>query len=90
MTPTCGGAGEFIRVDRAQWQQRQNQPAAVRYRFSEAKPAPFTLSNTTCGNNPRWSILSASPWCCEEFPDAFGLTVDEVVAMGRTPHKRAV
>jgi iron complex transport system ATP-binding protein len=36
----------------------------------------------------------SSRWCAQriavvlqEFPDAFGLTVDEVVAMGRTPHK---
>ena len=36
----------------------------------------------------------SSRWCAQriavvlqEFPDAFGLTVNEVVAMGRTPHK---
>ena len=36
----------------------------------------------------------SSRWCAQriavvlqEFPDAFGLTVEEVVAMGRTPHK---
>jgi iron complex transport system ATP-binding protein len=40
-------------------------------------------------------VWQQSPRCCaqriavvlQEFPDAFGLSVEEVVAMGRTPHK---
>lgn len=36
--------------------------------------------------SPRWCAQRIAV-VLQEFPDAFGLTVDEVIAMGRTPHK---
>lgn len=36
--------------------------------------------------SPRWCAQRIAV-VLQEFPDAFGLTVEEVVAMGRTPHK---
>jgi iron complex transport system ATP-binding protein len=57
------------------------------YRFSKPESGEVLLDHQNV-----WK--QSSRWCArriavvlQEFPDAFGLTVDEVVAMGRTPHK---
>ena len=57
------------------------------YRFSKPESGEVLLDHENV-----WK--QSSRWCArriavvlQEFPDAFGLTVDEVVAMGRTPHK---
>lgn len=57
------------------------------YRFNRLESGEVTLDHRNI-----WR--QSSRWCAQriavvlqEFPDAFGLTVEEVVAMGRTPHK---
>ncbi|MCX4220793.1 ABC transporter ATP-binding protein [Pseudomonas sp. MCal1] len=57
------------------------------YRFSQPERGEVRLDHHNIWKQP-------SRWCAQriavvlqEFPDAFGLTVEEVVAMGRTPHK---
>ena len=57
------------------------------YRFSQPESGEVRLDHHNV-----WK--QSSRWCAkriavvlQEFPDAFGLTVEEVVAMGRTPHK---
>ncbi|MFJ2712066.1 ABC transporter ATP-binding protein [Pseudomonas sp. NPDC087346] len=57
------------------------------YRFSQPANGEVRLDHYNV-----WK--QSSRWCAQriavvlqEFPDAFGLTVEEVVAMGRTPHK---
>jgi iron complex transport system ATP-binding protein len=57
------------------------------YRFSKPESGEVRLEHHNV-----WK--QSSRWCAQriavvlqEFPDAFGLTVNEVVAMGRTPHK---
>jgi iron complex transport system ATP-binding protein len=57
------------------------------WRFSKPESGEVRLDHQNV-----WK--QSSRWCAQriavvlqEFPDAFGLTVDEVVAMGRTPHK---
>ena len=57
------------------------------YRFSQPEHGEVRLDHHNV-----WK--QSSRWCAQriavvlqEFPDAFGLTVEEVVAMGRTPHK---
>ncbi|MDB6445106.1 iron complex transport system ATP-binding protein [Pseudomonas sp. NFACC32-1] len=57
------------------------------YRFSRPEHGEVKLAHYNV-----WQ--QSSRWCAQriavvlqEFPDAFGLTVEEVVAMGRTPHK---
>ncbi|UZE24408.1 ABC transporter ATP-binding protein [Pseudomonas sp. B21-056] len=57
------------------------------YRFSPPESGEVKLDHHNV-----WR--QSSRWCAQriavvlqEFPDAFGLTVEEVVAMGRTPHK---
>ncbi|MBT9265861.1 ABC transporter ATP-binding protein [Pseudomonas sp. MG-9] len=57
------------------------------YRFSQPENGEVRLDHHNV-----WK--QSSRWCAkriavvlQEFPDAFGLTVEEVVAMGRTPHK---
>ena len=57
------------------------------WRFSKPQSGEVGL-----GHHNVWK--QSSRWCAQriavvlqEFPDAFGLTVEEVVAMGRTPHK---
>jgi len=57
------------------------------YRFSKPDSGAVQLDHHNV-----WK--QSARWCAQriavvlqEFPDAFGLTVDEVVAMGRTPHK---
>ena len=58
------------------------------YRFSPPENGEVKLDHHNV-----WK--QSSRWCAQriavvlqEFPDAFGLTVEEVVAMGRSPHKR--
>ncbi|OUC50104.1 histidinol phosphatase, partial [Eggerthia catenaformis] len=57
------------------------------YRFSRPAQGDVWLAHQNV-----WK--QSAKWCAQriavvlqEFPDAFGLRVDEVVAMGRTPHK---
>lgn len=57
------------------------------YRFTKPEKGDVQLDHQNL-----WK--QSSKWCAhriavvlQEFPDAFGLRVDEVVAMGRTPHK---
>ncbi|MBC3198178.1 ABC transporter ATP-binding protein [Pseudomonas poae] len=57
------------------------------YRFSKPDQGDVLLQHQNV-----WQ--QSAKWCArriavvlQEFPDAFGLRVDEVVAMGRTPHK---
>src|SRR5471030_483693 len=57
------------------------------YRFSKPASGEVRLEHHNV-----WK--QSSRWCAQriavvlqEFPDAFGLSVEEVVAMGRTPHK---
>ena len=57
------------------------------YRFTRPEHGDVSLEHQNV-----WK--QSAKWCAQriavvlqEFPDAFGLRVDEVVAMGRTPHK---
>jgi iron complex transport system ATP-binding protein len=57
------------------------------YRFTQPERGDVLLAHRNL-----WK--QGAKWCAQriavvlqEFPDAFGLRVDEVVAMGRTPHK---
>ena len=57
------------------------------YRFTEPAQGDVLLEHQNV-----WK--QSAKWCAQriavvlqEFPDAFGLRIDEVVAMGRTPHK---
>lgn len=57
------------------------------YRFSKPDSGEVKLSHhDVWKQTSRWSAQRIAV-VLQEFPDAFGLTVDEVVAMGRTPHK---
>lgn len=57
------------------------------YRFSEPLQGEVLLDEDNLWEQaPRWCAQRIAV-VLQEFPDAFGLTVDEVVAMGRTPHK---
>lgn len=57
------------------------------YRFSKPEAGTVHLEqHNLWQQSPRWSAQRIAV-VLQEFPDAFGLTVDEVVAMGRTPHK---
>ncbi|MEA9977587.1 MULTISPECIES: ABC transporter ATP-binding protein [unclassified Pseudomonas] len=57
------------------------------YRFSRPTTGEVLLDQgNVWQQSPRWCAQRIAV-VLQEFPDAFGLTVDEVVAMGRTPHK---
>ena len=57
------------------------------YRFSKPEAGAVHLGpHSLWQQSPRWCAQRIAV-VLQEFPDAFGLTVDEVVAMGRTPHK---
>ncbi len=57
------------------------------YRFSKPEAGHVHLGpHNLWQQSPRWCAQRIAV-VLQEFPDAFGLTVDEVVAMGRTPHK---
>lgn len=57
------------------------------YRFSQPAQGEVLLDQANLWQQqPRWCAQRIAV-VLQEFPDAFGLTVDEVVAMGRTPHK---
>ncbi|MCU1725369.1 ABC transporter ATP-binding protein [Pseudomonas sp. 7P_10.2_Bac1] len=57
------------------------------YRFSKPESGEVHLGpHNLWQQSPRWCAQRIAV-VLQEFPDAFGLTVDEVVAMGRTPHK---
>ena len=57
------------------------------YRFSKPEAGEVHLGpHNLWQQSPRWCAQRIAV-VLQEFPDAFGLTVDEVVAMGRTPHK---
>ena len=58
------------------------------YRFSQPEHGEVLLEHQNVWKqSPRWCAQRIAV-VLQEFPDAFGLTVDEVVAMGRTPHKK--
>ncbi|WP_017904777.1 ABC transporter ATP-binding protein [Pseudomonas asplenii] len=57
------------------------------YRFSQPESGEVLLEHQNVWKqSPRWCAQRIAV-VLQEFPDAFGLTVDEVVSMGRTPHK---
>ncbi|WP_397450125.1 ABC transporter ATP-binding protein [Pseudomonas sp. NA-150] len=57
------------------------------YRFAKPATGEVLLDQANVWQQPpRWCAQRIAV-VLQEFPDAFGLTVDEVVAMGRTPHK---
>ncbi|MGV8916501.1 MAG: ABC transporter ATP-binding protein [Pseudomonas sp.] len=57
------------------------------YRFARPAEGEVLLDeHNVWQQSPRWCAQRIAV-VLQEFPDAFGLTVDEVVAMGRTPHK---
>lgn len=57
------------------------------YRFARPAKGEVLLGEADVWQqSPRWCAQRIAV-VLQEFPDAFGLTVDEVVAMGRTPHK---
>ena len=57
------------------------------YRFSKPESGEVHLEHHNLWQQPpRWCAQRIAV-VLQEFPDAFGLTVEEVVAMGRTPHK---
>ncbi len=58
------------------------------YRFSQPENGEVLLEHQNVWKqSPRWCAQRIAV-VLQEFPDAFGLTVDEVVSMGRTPHKK--
>ncbi|KPA92604.1 MULTISPECIES: ABC transporter ATP-binding protein [Pseudomonas] len=58
------------------------------YRFSQPENGEVLLEHRNVWQqSPRWCARRIAV-VLQEFPDAFGLTVEEVVAMGRTPHKK--
>lgn len=80
------GAGEFVGLIGPNGSGKTSLLRCA-YRFS--KPAQGTVQ---LAHQNVWQ--HSAKWCAQriavvlqEFPDAFGLRVDEVVAMGRTPHK---
>jgi iron complex transport system ATP-binding protein len=57
------------------------------YRFTRPTVGQVLLDDVDLWTqSPRWAAQRIAV-VLQEFPDAFGLNVDEVVAMGRTPHK---
>jgi iron complex transport system ATP-binding protein len=58
------------------------------YRFTRPATGTVMLDDQDIWQqSPRWYAQRIAV-VLQEFPDAFGLTVEEVVAMGRMPHKR--
>ncbi|WP_191830749.1 ABC transporter ATP-binding protein [Pseudomonas fluorescens] len=57
------------------------------YRFNKPERGQVRLDqHDLWRQSPRWCAQRIAV-VLQEFPDAFGLNVEEVVAMGRTPHK---
>ena len=80
------GAGEFVGLIGPNGSGKTSLLRCA-YRFSKPEQGEVHLDHQNV-----WK--QSSRWCAQriavvlqEFPDAFGLRVDEVVAMGRTPHK---
>ncbi|MEN2397829.1 ABC transporter ATP-binding protein [Pseudomonas halotolerans] len=80
------GAGEFVGLIGPNGSGKTSLLRCA-YRFSQPEAGEVKLDHHNV-----WK--QSSRWCAQriavvlqEFPDAFGLTVQEVVAMGRTPHK---
>lgn len=81
------GAGEFVGLIGPNGSGKTSLLRCA-YRFSKPEQGTVQLAHQNV-----WK--QSAKWCAQriavvlqEFPDAFGLRVDEVVAMGRTPHKR--
>ncbi|MGY2293307.1 ABC transporter ATP-binding protein [Pseudomonas sp. SDO528_S397] len=81
------GAGEFVGLIGPNGSGKTSLLRCA-YRFSKPHQGDVSFDHQNV-----WQ--QSSRWCAQriavvlqEFPDAFGLRVDEVVAMGRTPHKR--
>ncbi len=87
VTPRCRcAAGEFVGLIGPNGSGKTSLLRCA-YRFSQPENGEVKLDHHNV-----WK--QSSRWCAkriavvlQEFPDAFGLTVEEVVAMGRTPHK---
>ncbi|MFB3304850.1 ABC transporter ATP-binding protein [Pseudomonas sp. AMR01] len=80
------GAGEFVGLIGPNGSGKTSLLRCA-YRFTKPDQGDVSLAHQNV-----WK--QSSKWCAQriavvlqEFPDAFGLRVDEVVAMGRTPHK---
>ncbi|MGU3306786.1 ABC transporter ATP-binding protein [Pseudomonas sp. M5A4_2d] len=80
------GAGEFVGLIGPNGSGKTSLLRCA-YRFSKPQHGDVLLEHQQV-----WK--QRAKWCAQriavvlqEFPDAFGLRVDEVVAMGRTPHK---
>ncbi|UXV20358.1 ABC transporter ATP-binding protein [Pseudomonas fluorescens] len=80
------GAGEFVGLIGPNGSGKTSLLRCA-YRFSKPEHGDVLLEH-------RQVWKQRAKWCAQriavvlqEFPDAFGLRVDEVVAMGRTPHK---
>ncbi len=80
------GAGEFVGLIGPNGSGKTSLLRCA-YRFSKPAQGEVLLAHQNV-----WK--QTAKWCAQriavvlqEFPDAFGLRVDEVVAMGRTPHK---
>ncbi|NVZ18809.1 ABC transporter ATP-binding protein [Pseudomonas costantinii] len=80
------GAGEFVGLIGPNGSGKTSLLRCA-YRFSKPEQGDVLLEHQNVWKH-------SAKWCArriavvlQEFPDAFGLRVDEVVAMGRTPHK---
>lgn len=80
------GAGEFVGLIGPNGSGKTSLLRCA-YRFTQPEHGEVRLDHRNV-----WK--QSAKWCAQriavvlqEFPDAFGLRVDEVVAMGRTPHK---
>lgn len=80
------GAGEFVGLIGP---NGSGKTSLLRCAYRYSKPAQGAVQ---LAHQNVWK--QSAKWCAQriavvlqEFPDAFGLRVDEVVAMGRTPHK---
>ncbi|WP_395609357.1 ABC transporter ATP-binding protein [Pseudomonas sp. B22129] len=80
------GAGEFVGLIGPNGSGKTSLLRCA-YRFTKPDQGDVSLAHQNV-----WK--QSAKWCAQrvavvlqEFPDAFGLRVDEVVAMGRTPHK---
>src|SRR5450830_125211 len=58
------------------------------FRFSAPREGSVALDTTDVwGASPRWAAQRIAV-LLQELPDDFGLTVEQIARMGRTPHKR--